>query len=178
MATNAFKYMSQSDLDSIVAYLRSEPKVASGIEPDSSLTYHAMVMLPLGALPIKDVPDFGPPPYVEPAASVAYGEYFANVFDCALCHGDDLAGGPSGLLPVGPNLAGAKTWTTEQVISTMRTGVTPYGKMLSEDMPRGRPREDGRPDVGSLLAVRETGSAMIANWTACRQSACAVGRRG
>ena len=135
MATNAFRYLSQSDLDSIVAYLRSVPAVESGVEPDSSLTYLAMVMLPLGALPIKDVPDIGPPPYVEPAASFACGEYLANVFDCALCHGDDLAGGPGGLLPVGPNLAGAKVWTTEQFISTMRTGETPYRKMLSEDMP-------------------------------------------
>jgi mono/diheme cytochrome c family protein len=94
-----------------------------------------MVMLPLGALPIKDVQDIGPPPYVEPAASFACGEYLADVFDCAFCHGDDLAGGPRGLLPVGPNLAGAKVWTTEQFISTMRTGETPYRKMLSEDMP-------------------------------------------
>ena len=42
---------------------------------------------------------------------------------------------PRGLLLVGPNLAGAKAWTTEQLISTMRTGETPYRKMLSEDMP-------------------------------------------
>ncbi len=131
MATNAFRYLSQSDLDSIVAYLHSVPASESGVEPDSSLTYLAMVMLPLGALPIKDVPDIGPSPYVEPAASFACGEYLADVF----CHGDDLAGGPRGLLPIGPNLAGAKVWTTEQFISTMRTGETPYRKMLSEDMP-------------------------------------------
>ena len=61
MATNAFRYLSQSDLDSIVAYLRSVPAVESGVEPDSSLTYLAMVMLPLGALPRKDVPDIDPP---------------------------------------------------------------------------------------------------------------------
>ena len=62
MATNAFRYLSQSDLDSIVAYLHSVPASESGVEPDSSLTYLAMVMLPLGALPIKDVQDIGPPP--------------------------------------------------------------------------------------------------------------------
>ena len=135
MATNAFRYLSQSDLDSIVAYLRSVPAVESGAEPDSSLTYLTMEMLPLGALPIKDVQDIGPPPYVEPAASFACGEYLADVFDCAFCHGDALAGGPRGLLPVGPNLAGAEVWTSEQFISTMRTGETPYRKMLSEDMP-------------------------------------------
>ena len=99
MATNAFRYLSQSNLDSIVAYLRSVPAVESGVEPDSSLTYLAMEMLPLGALPIKDVPDIDPPPYVEPAASFACGEYLANVFDCALCHGDDLAGGPPRTAP-------------------------------------------------------------------------------
>ena len=139
MATNAFRYLSQSDLDSIVAYLRSVPAVESGVEPDSSLTYLAMVMLPLGALPIKDVPDFGPPPYVEPAASVAYGEYLANVFDCALCHGDDLAGGPGGwsrrTAPGRPEPGGSENVDDRAVHQHDANGVTPYGKMLSEDMP-------------------------------------------
>lgn len=150
MSSNTFRYLSQEDLDSIVAYLRSEPAVETEIEQKNKLTYLAMVMLPIGMLPVKDVPDFDPPPHVEPAVTAVYGEYLVKVFDCAICHGDDFSGGPGGLLPVGPSLAGAKTWTTDQFITTMRTGETPYGTTLSEDMPW---EEIGKMDDGTLEAV-------------------------
>ncbi len=133
MSTNNFRYLSQPDLDAIVAYLRSEPAVQSQYDEVNYLSFLSMGMLTIGMLPVKDPPDFDPPAHIDPAPTAEYGEYVARVFDCALCHGDDLTGGPGGLLPVGPNLAGAKVWTTEQFITTMRTGVTPFGKTLDPD---------------------------------------------
>lgn len=133
MSANTFRYLSQPDLDALVAYLRSVPAVESEHEEQNSLSFLAMAMTTLGMLPLQDPPDFPPPPHVDPAANAEYGEYVAKVFDCALCHGDDLTGGPGGIIPAGPNLAGAKVWTTEQFISTMRTGVTPFGESLDPD---------------------------------------------
>ena len=157
MSINTFRYLSQKDLDSIVAYLRSQPTIENDIEQKNSLTFLTMLMLPLGMLPVKDAPDFDPPPHVEPAASAAYGEYVANVFDCALCHGADLAGGPGGLIPAGPSLAGAKIWTSEQFINAMRTGVTPYGSTLSDDMPwEGMAKMDDQTLEAVLLYVKQT----------------------
>lgn len=109
-----------------------------------------MAMTTLGMMPVKDVPDFGPPPYVEPAATADYGEYVVKVFDCAICHGDDLEGGPGGILPAGPSLAGAKVWSSDGFITAMRTGETPYGTPLGEDMPW---KEIGKLDDDSLTAI-------------------------
>ena len=150
MAANTFRYLSQQDLDSIVAYLRSEPAVETDIEQKNSLTFLAMVMLPVGMLPVKSPPDFDPPPHVESAVTARYGEYVTKVIDCVLCHGDDFSGGSGGIIPAGPSLAGAKLWTSEQFINTMRTGETPYGKMLSDEMPW---EEIGKMDDETLKAV-------------------------
>lgn len=133
MSSNTFRNLSQQDLDSLVAYLRSQPAVESDIEQKNSLSFLAMGMATLGMLPFKDPPDFGPPAHVDPAPNVEYGEYIVKVFDCALCHGDDLTGGEGGVLPAGPSLAGAKVWTADQFISAMRTGVTPFGTELNPD---------------------------------------------
>ena len=157
MPINTFRYLSQKDLDSIVAYLRSQPAIENDIEQKNSLTFLTMLMLPLGILPVKDAPDFDPPPHVEPAANATYGEYVVKIFDCALCHGDDLEGGPGGLIPAGPNLAGAKVWTTEQFINTMRTGVTPYGSTLSDDMPwEGMAKMDDQTLEAVFLYMKQT----------------------
>jgi|SaaInlStandDraft_2_1057019.scaffolds.fasta_scaffold84851_1 mono/diheme cytochrome c family protein len=150
MSANTFRYLSQQDLDAVVAYLRSEEPVETDIEEENSLTFLSMVLQPLGMLPIKSPPDFGPPPHVEPAESAVYGEYITKVFDCALCHGDDFSGGPGGIVPAGPSLAGAKVWTSEQFINAMRTGATPYGTTLDEKMPW---EEIGKMDDQTLTAV-------------------------
>ena len=133
MSSNTFRYLSQPDLDALVAYLRSVPAVESEFEEKNSLSFLTMALTTLGMMPLKDPPDFDPPPHVDPAANVEYGEYVAKVFDCALCHGEDLTGGPGGILPAGPNLAGAKVWTTDQFITAMRTGETPYGTTIDPD---------------------------------------------
>jgi mono/diheme cytochrome c family protein len=157
MSANNFRYLSQPDLDALVAYLRSVPAVESEYEEKNNLTFLAMGMITIGMLPLKDAPDFGPPEHIDPAASPEYGEYIVRVFDCALCHGDDLAGGPGGLVPAGPSLAGAKEWTAEQFISTMRTGITPYKKALDpEEMPwEGLAKMDDETLEAVLLYVKQ-----------------------
>jgi mono/diheme cytochrome c family protein len=99
MSTNTFRYLSQPDLDAIVAYLRSQPATQSEYDEVNNLSFLAMGMLDLGMLSINDPPDFDPPVHIDPGATVEYGEYVVKVFDCALCHGDDLTGGSGGFLP-------------------------------------------------------------------------------
>jgi mono/diheme cytochrome c family protein len=136
MSSSTFRNLSQPDLDALVAYLRSQPATGSKTPDDNKLTFLAMGMATLGALPFKEAPEYGPPAHIEPSASAEYGEYVVKVIDCAICHGDDLTGGPGGIIPAGPSLAGAKVWTSDEFISTMRTGVTPFGESLDgEEMP-------------------------------------------
>ncbi|MCH8199032.1 MAG: c-type cytochrome [Chloroflexi bacterium] len=136
MSSQTFRVFSQEDLDSIVSYLRSQPAVESAEEPKQSLTPLAMAMLTLGAVPVKPVPDPEVPPAVQRGPTAEYGGYIAGFIDCALCHGDDLSGGTEPFLPLGPNLVTVKSWTAEQFIDTMRTGVSPTrGPLDPDEMP-------------------------------------------
>lgn len=143
MPSSAFYYLSEADLGSVIAYLQSLPSVDRETRP-RGLAPLAKVLLSLG--------QFGNPLYAEtiehdvrpPAPSVGvtaeYGEYLTNVGDCKACHGAQL----NGAQPVEPGapfapdltpggeLAG---WSESAFINTMRTGVTPSGRQLSDFMP-------------------------------------------
>ena len=136
MGSQTFRIFSQEDLDSIISYLRSQPAVGSAEEPEQSLSPIAMAMLTLGALPIKPVPDPVVPAAVPRGPTAAYGGYLAGFIDCAVCHGEGLSGGTEPFLPLGPNLVTVKSWTAEQFIETMRTGVSPtLGPLDPDEMP-------------------------------------------
>lgn len=82
----------------------------------------------------------GPRPVVpEPGVTVAYGEYLAR--NCTECHGANLNGapfGPPGEEVPSPNLTPGgelASWSEEDFIKTLRTGVTPGDRQLNTDMP-------------------------------------------
>lgn len=82
-----------------------------------------------------------------------YGAYLAEISGCKTCHGPALDGqnippGP----PPGPNPRVVKGWTDEQLLRTMREGVDPSGRRLSEAMPW---REYGRGTDDDLRALYE-----------------------
>jgi mono/diheme cytochrome c family protein len=80
-----------------------------------------------------------PPAGPEPGVTVAYGEYLART--CKECHGENLNGkpfGPPGQEVPTPNLTpGGElgSWSEQDFFNTLRTGVTPNGRQLREDMP-------------------------------------------
>jgi mono/diheme cytochrome c family protein len=130
-----FSSISDDDIHSIVAYIRSQPTVDNET-PDNTLTPLALAMMTLGMLPLKDVPEPGPVASVPIGPTVDYGKYIANFIGCSECHGEDLTGGAGGLSPKGPTLRVVKAWSVEQFIDTLRTGVNPTGRALDEeDMP-------------------------------------------
>ena len=143
VAVPSTAYLSDEDLGAIIAYVKTVPPVdhktnGQNFTPLAKTMAGAGV---LGDLPVEvvsyDVHVTAP----ERGASVEYGEYLMNINDCRLCHGQELAGGPS---PdptdkwISPNLTpGGELgfWTEDQFISTLRTGVTPSGHQLNENMP-------------------------------------------
>ncbi|MCH7482158.1 MAG: cytochrome c [Chloroflexi bacterium] len=135
MAAQTFRVFSKEDLDSIVAYLRSQPAIPSTEEPKQGLSPIAMAMLTVGIFPIESVPDPEPPPAVQRGPTAEYGAYVAGFIDCAICHGEGLSGGTNPLAPTGSDLVTVKAWTADQFITTMRTGLSPTLGPLSEEMP-------------------------------------------
>ena len=155
MSSQRARYMSDEDLKSVIAYLRSQPPVQNATSlPKPS--YLAVIFDGVGMVPFlaELAPDtiVGP----TPGPSLEYGQYLVRYMGCDECHGANLTGGKPGLLPVGPNLRSVKGWTAEGFITTLRTGKTPFGRQLdSLQMPwkvYGRLTDDELTAVHKYLA--------------------------
>lgn len=142
MPSSAFHNMSDDDVTSLVAYLRSQPAVNPDTPPRQISVVGAIMFATLfppeifTAQPPITGPQGGPARGVTPE----YGQYLTSL-GCQDCHGANLAGIPPGAVdenapPPGPNLTGVdKRLTMEQFVTLLRTGHYPDGTLLSEEMP-------------------------------------------
>lgn len=140
-----FHYLSEQDLGAIIAYLKSVPPVDKEWAPRK---FALMGTLLIGAgmfdsqISAEQIDQTAPRP-VAPAIGVTkeYGDYLITLGDCRNCHGKQLAGGkiPDPTMDVRtPNLTpGGElvAWSDADFIKTIRTGVTPSGHQLSDNMP-------------------------------------------
>jgi mono/diheme cytochrome c family protein len=128
--------LSDEDLGDLIAYIKNLPPIDNEL-PEIRLGPLARILIVAGW-----APDLLPAEIIDhdaqirtepvPGLSIAYGEYLS--FICAACHMEDLSGGPGageGMnLTPGGQLA---TWSEEDFIETMRTGVAPDGERLEEE---------------------------------------------
>jgi hypothetical protein len=144
--------MSDEDLLAVIAYLRSQPATGEPTPgPLDRPTLLGVVMMGAGMLPQGPPPITGVITAPPRGPTVEYGEYILSYQDCRDCHGEDLNGGVEGqLAPIGPTLKHIKSWTQEQFVTAMRTGVTPSGKQMEETMPW---KAIGRLDDDELAAM-------------------------
>jgi mono/diheme cytochrome c family protein len=151
--TNAAK-LSDADIYAVIAYLRSRP--AAGVmtaEPPDHLNLLGRAMLGAGLLPAGNPVFTGSLSAPPKGPTASYGEYILSYQDCRACHGPNLTGGvPGQIAPMGPNLDVVKAWNKNEFIATMRTGLDPTGRPLSELMPW---RALGKMDDEELTAVFE-----------------------
>jgi mono/diheme cytochrome c family protein len=134
--------MSDADLGAVIAYIQSLPPVDNPLPP-RRVELLGRMMLGAGMFPpfAADQIDHSLPPHPAPApgATTEYGQYLAHT--CTECHGSQLNGipfGPPGQEVPSPNLTrGGEmvVWSEADFINTMRTGITPTGRVLGEDMP-------------------------------------------
>jgi mono/diheme cytochrome c family protein len=121
--------LSDDDLKSIIAYLRSQPPVERVTPPNEpSLLLAAFLGANLFKVNFEPVTGVISAPPKGP--TVEYGTYIVSYNDCRDCHGEQLDGHPAG-----PNLRVVQSWTAEQFITTLRTGVDPTGHALQPPMP-------------------------------------------
>lgn len=138
MPSSAFRNLSDEDVLALVAYLRSQPAVAPR-SPPRQLNVLGAIMV---AAVIPDAIFSAQPPVAQPvvapprAATAAYGDYLIHL-GCQDCHGADFRGSPGGDgPPPAPELITfAKTHTVAEFVATLRTGLTPAGTPLSDEMP-------------------------------------------
>jgi cytochrome c553 len=137
MPSNAFHGMSDEDVQSVVAFLRSQPAV-TGDTPESALSFLGALIIGSGMFPMSAQPPITGPVSAPPRGPTPeYGNYLVTLSSCRDCHGHGLTGGTGGFTPVGPNLTAVLAgWTDPQFVATIRTGTDPSGHRLDpEQMP-------------------------------------------
>lgn len=141
MPSESFIHLSAEDLGAVIAYLKTLPRAG---EDTPAREFRPVGRILTGAgvfnssLPATYIDHDAPfPEMPEVGANVAYGEYLSRF--CQSCHGAELAGGqpPDPGSPLAPNLTptGALgSWTEEEFVTTIRTGVTPNGRELDGEV--------------------------------------------
>ncbi|MCB0099754.1 MAG: c-type cytochrome [Caldilineaceae bacterium] len=128
MPANNFRYMSDVDVQALVAYLRAQP--ASGAPtPKTRLNFFGAIFTNLidfrtAQPPVASIP-------LPQAGTPDYGKYMVKIIGCSDCHGPQLQGridngqpGP----PAGPNLTAIiPQWSEEQFMTYFNTGTLPGG---------------------------------------------------
>lgn len=152
-------YLTDEDLGSIIAYLRSVPPVDKNTG-EKNIKPLGNFLIGIGFFNLLDVEKFDHnqtrPEVVERGVTAEYGEYLVNTGDCRRCHGDDLSGGqpPAPDSPRGPNLTPGgelEEWTAQEFIDAMRTGISPHGHDID---PEFMPWEDiGQLNDDDLTAM-------------------------
>ncbi len=142
MTTWSFRYLSNDDVQALVAYLRTQPAVIHAV-PARDLNVVAALSVGIGLAPTSLQPAITSPVVAPKAgATQEYGRYLVAMSGCRDCHGKNLNGGtaPLGLTflsasPIGPSLlVSAQVLDQAGFVSTIRTGVTPRGKTLKQEL--------------------------------------------
>ena len=131
-------HLSDQDLASIIAYLKTIPPVDhknNGVQ-FKPLAKILIAVGVFGKLPVEEVGHQVSVTAPDAGANAEYGKYLVDINDCRVCHGQNLNGGkhpdPNVTVKV-PNITpGGEPgfWTEEQFFTTIRTGVAPSGHQL------------------------------------------------
>jgi mono/diheme cytochrome c family protein len=135
MPSQVLRYLSDADVEALVAYLRSTPAVDRPL-PARDLNALAAVFIGAGIFPTAAQPPITQPQAMPAAHSREYGEYVVKSLGCTDCHGKNLAGGAGGFGPAGPNLTVVMpAWKESDFINIFRQGTLPSGRAVSDEMP-------------------------------------------
>jgi len=165
MPTPEMNWWPDDDLVAVVSYLRTVPPVDATTRPTvvlplGKVLHQFGVMKLLSAqMGSDDVPS-EPAPSPEPTAR--YGAFLAR--GCAGCHGETLGGGKlpaaPASLPVPANLTphatGLGSWTQEQFVTVLKTGVRPDGRKLDPFMPVASTRNMSAVEMDALWEYLRT----------------------
>jgi mono/diheme cytochrome c family protein len=133
MSAQYARYLSDDDLKSVIAFLRSQEPVGTTTTVNR-LTLIGLAMGGAGMFPRIDEPPPDSVPSTPAGPTAEYGKYMVSWMNCRECHASNFAGSKGGILPPAPSLRVAQTWTAEQFVQTLRTGMTPYGRKLDSTM--------------------------------------------
>ncbi|MGH7718519.1 MAG: c-type cytochrome [Gemmatimonadaceae bacterium] len=139
MPSHEYNGVSDTDLSTIIAYVRSLPPVDS-VHPPRRLGPVARALVTFGQVPLSAaiIDHAARPVPPVPGVTVAYGGYLARM--CMSCHGENLRGLPPGGHgpPPGPDITPRGTlanYTEQDFFRVFREGKTPSRPLDNERMP-------------------------------------------
>ncbi|RJG05552.1 cytochrome c [Noviherbaspirillum cavernae] len=160
MPSEDYNRMTDADMASLIAYLRSMPP-ATGDAGEVRLPLIVRALYAVGE--VRDAAEkinhaLPPSRPVAKAVTVEHGAYVANM--CIGCHGDGLTGGkipgsppdwpPATDLTPGPRGAMVRYDSADKFTVMIRTGKRPDGSAVSKVMPFNSLKELDDTDVGAL----------------------------
>ncbi len=133
--------MSEEDMKSMIAYLKSLPPVDNTV-PKSKLGLMVTALASLNQVDVIPAEKIDHQQEliksVDKSSPLQFGKYLSSM--CSGCHRDHMKGGPPlapGFPPV-PDLTSTGAtgrWTQQEFNTTLRTGTRPDGSMLDPNMP-------------------------------------------
>lgn len=136
MGALPYRQLSDDDLQSLVAYLRSLPPAATTGPTGDRINFVGLAMVGAGMLP-SEPPVKGVVTAPPRAQTAEYGRYVATFGECRGCHGPDMTGTPASAL--GPAIPDPRplvsTLSQAQFIEMMRSGVRPGDDPFPATMP-------------------------------------------
>lgn len=161
MPSESICHLSDRDLGSLIAFLKTLPKVENHFEKASFTTFAKILagagqfgeMYAYNAIDHKSVEHVAHPAEVN---SLEHGLYMLKSHGCISCHSQDFKGGksPDPVSPMVPNISATGNpgkWTRAQFINTLRSGKTPEGKMLDgQFMPFAGVASFSDDEIGSM----------------------------
>lgn len=165
MPASDYAFLTDADIENLVAYIRSKPPVDRNIARVAVDAPPSAVARPPALSSGASLPS-APMPLPLPSAP-SEAVYLAEVGGCLRCHGADLHG-HVGRNFFAPDIShGAlAAWSVADFTSAMRSGRTPDGHMLAEPMPW---RSIGRltdAELGALYHLIEAAPARTSSPTA------------
>jgi mono/diheme cytochrome c family protein len=131
MPSDAFRNMSDEDVQALVAYLRSEPATSN---PTPTNEFNLLGALFVNLLDMQTAQLPVARATMPQPGTKEYGKYMVDVIGCSGCHGDRLQGKPDNGQPgppPGPNLTLiVPQWTEEQFMTFFNTGKLPGGNTV------------------------------------------------
>ena len=140
MPSESMCHLSDKDLGSLIAFIKTLPPVEGKFD-EPSLTTFSKVMAGAGQFgelyPYKVIDHEKAQNIPHPAEvnSLEHGYYMVQSHGCVSCHKTDFGGGksPDPVSPPAANISSSGNpgkWTKGQFIETLRNGKTPEGKVL------------------------------------------------
>ncbi|MBI4790320.1 MAG: c-type cytochrome [Chloroflexi bacterium] len=154
MSLMPYRQLSDDDTKALIAFLRSQPATQTQTLGGDNINLLGAILVGAGMFPAPDPVNKNPITAPAKGVNPEYGKYVATFGECRGCHGPNLTGTPASA--AGDAIPDPRpivsTWSRDQFVQTMRSGVKPTGQAFPQGMPW---KNASRMDDTDLAALYE-----------------------